>query len=161
VRGRTVRMLAQRYRVDVAQAERVARTTRVLFDASAARWQLDANLHLDMLQWAAHLHEVGLAVSHSQYHKHGAYLVEYSDMPGFSLRDQRFLAALVRSHRRKFRRTNLEMLPENIHQTAVRLCVLLRLAVLLHRSRSDSSSTRAIRSPAPCRIPSSTWSRTR
>jgi exopolyphosphatase/guanosine-5'-triphosphate,3'-diphosphate pyrophosphatase len=89
------------------------------------------------LHWAALAHEIGLLIAHSQYHKHGAYLVKYSDLPGFSLRDQLILSVLVRCHRRKFRPVMVEVLPDDMRDYAVRLCVILRLSVLLHRSRTD------------------------
>jgi exopolyphosphatase/guanosine-5'-triphosphate,3'-diphosphate pyrophosphatase len=53
------------------------------------------------LKWAARLHEIGLDVAHSGYHRHGAYLLENADMPGFAREEQQLLARLVGSHRRK------------------------------------------------------------
>jgi exopolyphosphatase/guanosine-5'-triphosphate,3'-diphosphate pyrophosphatase len=91
---------------------------------------------LELCTWAARLHEIGLDIAHSHYHKHGAYVLANSDMPGFSRQEQRLLAALVRAHRRKF----LESLWRNVPATGrlvEHLAVLLRLAVLLHRSRTD------------------------
>jgi exopolyphosphatase / guanosine-5'-triphosphate,3'-diphosphate pyrophosphatase len=79
---------------------------------------------------------VGLALSHSQYHKHGAYLLAHSDMPGFSRQEQQVLAFLVRGHRRKFPLALLNTLPEELRFSTARLCLLLRLAVLLNRNRS-------------------------
>ena len=61
---------------------------------------------------------------------------EYSDLPGFSLRDQRFLSVLVRCHRRKFRKPLIEALPDNMHRITIQLVALMRLAVLLRRNRS-------------------------
>ena len=89
-----------------------------------------------MLQWAARLHEVGLAVSHQGYHKHGAYLLRYSDLPGFSREDQTVLSLLIRGQRRRFPREELAELPEAAVKPATRMCVLLRLAVLLNHGRS-------------------------
>ena len=65
--------------------------------------------------------------------------MEHSDLPGFSLGDQRFLSVLVRCHRRKFRNSIMEILPATMHEYALRLCTLLRLSVLLHRNRSRSN----------------------
>jgi exopolyphosphatase/guanosine-5'-triphosphate,3'-diphosphate pyrophosphatase len=90
-----------------------------------------------MLSWAARLHEIGLVVSHSQYQKHGAYLLNNLDMPGFARGEQQRLAVLVRGHRRKFPVADIDALPDEDVDTVRRLCVLLRLAVLLHRSRVD------------------------
>lgn len=89
-----------------------------------------------MLDWAARLHEIGLLLSHQDYHKHGAYLLQYADLPGFSRSDQTLLAALVRRHRRSFPPDAFAHLPKEWAQPIQRLGVLLRLAVMLHRSRS-------------------------
>ncbi|MEO6697566.1 MAG: exopolyphosphatase, partial [Gammaproteobacteria bacterium] len=86
--------------------------------------------------WSARLHEIGLAVSHSQYHKHGAYLVEHSDMPGFSRQEQQLLATLILGQRNKFPLVVFADLEAERAKAAKRLCVLLRLATLLNRSRS-------------------------
>ena len=67
-------------------------------------WQLDDPFAELVLSWAARLHEIGLDVSHSHYHKHGAYLLEHADMPGFPQEEQRILAAVVGAHRRKVQR---------------------------------------------------------
>jgi exopolyphosphatase/guanosine-5'-triphosphate,3'-diphosphate pyrophosphatase len=135
VRERTVQSLLQRFGVDRQHASRVAATARSLLTAAAPAWELGDENHAQLLEWAARLHEIGTSVSHSQYHKHGAYLLQYLDMPGFSRGDQRRLALLVRGHRRKVPvaefGTNADLDPGQI----TRLCLLLRLAVLLHRAR--------------------------
>ncbi|HFD79184.1 MAG TPA: HD domain-containing protein, partial [Gammaproteobacteria bacterium] len=138
IRESTVQSLARRYHVDQEQARRVEQTALALMRQVAPEWSLRQEDAEQWLHWAALLHEIGLVIAHSQYHKHGAYLLAYSDLPGFSQRDQRFLATLVRCHRRKFRKTALEELPRGMHPLAIRLCALLRLAVLLHRDRSDA-----------------------
>ena len=84
---------------------------------------------------AARLHELGLAIAHSGYHTHGAYLLQHSDIAGFSQQGQRFLAALVRTHRRSVPKSAFEMIPDRLLANARHLAALLRLAVLLHRSR--------------------------
>jgi exopolyphosphatase/guanosine-5'-triphosphate,3'-diphosphate pyrophosphatase len=88
------------------------------------------------LEWAARLHEVGLAIAHSGHHKHGGYVLRYADLPGFSRGAQALLSALVLNHRRKFTRSAFANLPQDIQVPAQRLCALLRLAVVLHRGRS-------------------------
>ena len=84
--------------------------------------------------WAARLHELGLAIAHSQHHVHGAYVLEHSDIAGFSRQEQLFLAALVRNHRRNISNKSLDALPDRMQASARRCAALLRLAVLLHRS---------------------------
>lgn len=136
VRGRTIKGLMSRFQVDGAHAQRVRRTALTLLEQGAERWELYED-HADMLEWAALLHEVGLAIAHSQYHKHGAYLIGNADLPGFSQQEQRALAALVRAHRRKFPLDVFEEIAEDQRQALLHLAVLLRLAVLFHRSRGD------------------------
>ena len=92
-----------------------------------------------MLAWAAEVHEVGLDISHSQYHKHSEYILRHADLAGFSREEQQVLAALVRVHRRKFSRAVFKDLPEDWQSATMRLAVLLRLAVTLHRGRSSAT----------------------
>jgi exopolyphosphatase/guanosine-5'-triphosphate,3'-diphosphate pyrophosphatase len=141
VREATVRTLCRRYDVDMEHAGRVASTARFLFAQSAASWQLVGREYAEILGWAARLHEIGLTISHSQFHKHGAYIIANSDLAGFSRQEQIVLAALVRGHRRKFPLDVFDQLPDDIIQCAKQLCTLLRLAVLLHRSRSSTMRT--------------------
>ncbi|WP_235087169.1 hypothetical protein [Chromobacterium sp. Beijing] len=53
---------------------------------------------LKRLLWAAKLHEIGLTISHTAYHKHSSYILQHADMPGFSKREQATLAAIVLGH---------------------------------------------------------------
>jgi exopolyphosphatase/guanosine-5'-triphosphate,3'-diphosphate pyrophosphatase len=142
IRERTVAELADRYRIDRAQAERVKRKALALWEMVRTPWQLDTEEYQRLLGWAACLHEIGLSISHSQYHKHSAYLLNNLDMPGFSRGEQQRMAFLVRAHRRKFPLAELQALPDDDEQPVRRLCVLLRLAVLLHRARSTAEMPR-------------------
>ena len=135
-RERTVRAMQQRYHVDQAQGERVEATVLDFLEQVRETWRLSDPLADLGLKWAAQLHEIGLDVSHSGYHRHGAYLLENADMPGFPRGEQRLLARLVGSHRRKFTLEGLEDLIPPWDRSALYLIVLLRLAVLLHRGRS-------------------------
>ena len=135
-RDDSVAAMMQRYGIDALQAERVQATALRLFDQVATPWQLDAD-DRRMLARAARLHEVGLVIAHSGYHTHGAYILEHSDIAGFSQQEQRFLAALVRTHRRGIPKSAFEMIPDRLLATAKRSAALLRLAVLLHRSHQS------------------------
>ncbi len=132
IREKTVLDLARRFNVDADHAARVAATAQDLFDRVAPYWD-DIDPHIvPLLRWSALLHEIGLDIAHSQYHKHGGYLLDNMDMPGFSRSEQHRLSLLVRAHRRKF--------PAEEFVDALdlaKLCVLLRTAVVLHRSRSE------------------------
>ena len=135
-RERTVRSMQQRYHVDLQQAARVEQTALGFLAQVRDEWQLQDPLAELALSWAARLHEIGLDVAHSGYHRHGAYLLENGDMPGFAREEQLLLARVVGAHRRKLVLEGVEDLIPPWDQLAVRLMMLLRLAVLLHRDRS-------------------------
>ncbi len=132
-RESAVAALMHRYGIDETQAARVEQTLLRLFDQVADAWQLGLDDRL-MLSRAARLHELGLTIAHSQYHVHGAYVVEHTDISGFSRQQQQFLAALVRTHRRKIPKSAFDALPDRLLPTVRRSVALLRLAVLMHRA---------------------------
>ncbi len=136
VRERTVAALCSRFDVDEEHAARVRTTALMLLEQLSGPWQLDHPNYPGILGWAARLHEIGLAVSHSHFQKHGAYLLRNADLSGFTRDEQSVLAALVLGHRRKFPVQAFTPLPQALQDSARRLCVILRLAVLLHRGRS-------------------------
>lgn len=131
-RDAAVDALMQRYGIDRAQALRVEATALRLFDQLAGAWAMDQDDRL-LLARAARLHELGLTIAHSQYHLHGAYVVEHSDIAGFSRQQQQFLAALVRTQRRKIPKGAFDVLPDRLLPAARHTAALLRLAVLIHR----------------------------
>lgn len=131
----SIAALVERYGIDEAQAQRVHDTAMRLFAQVRGPWELDEDDALK-LGWAARLHEIGLTVAHSQYHVHGAYLLEHSDIAGFSRQEQQALSALVRCHRRKVPKHAFDALPDRLLLRTRRVAALLRLAVVLHRSRS-------------------------
>jgi exopolyphosphatase/guanosine-5'-triphosphate,3'-diphosphate pyrophosphatase len=135
VRERTVQTLVDRYHVDIAQAARVEQIAGKLCGSMADSWDIDRDFARKLLTWASLLHEIGLVVSHNGYHRHGAYLVANTDLPGFSADDQALLSVLVRVHRRKLSPGLFDELSPERARIALRLGVLMRLAVLLNRSR--------------------------
>ena len=135
-RDRTIQRFIEHYHVDLPQARRVEATALRLLDQVADSWNLNPVSSRAFLTWGASLHEIGLSIAHGGFHKHGAYLIDHSDMPGFSVQDQKLLSLLVRGVRRKFPKALFAELPSVAAQTALRLCVLLRLACLLNRDRS-------------------------
>ncbi|MBL8299078.1 MAG: Ppx/GppA family phosphatase [Rhodanobacteraceae bacterium] len=134
-RTASIDSLMRRYEVDRTHARRVEDTALLLFEQLAEPWQLDGDA-LAWLRWASRIHEIGLAIAHSQHHVHGAYLVRHSDLAGFSRQEQDFLATILRCHRRKPDQEALAALPERLRRTAMRVTALLRVATLLHRARS-------------------------
>jgi exopolyphosphatase/guanosine-5'-triphosphate,3'-diphosphate pyrophosphatase len=138
-REQTVLALVRRYGIDQGQAKRVEHTVLALWSQVRESWSLDQTDQFSAqlyLRWAALLHEIGLSLAYAGYHKHGAYLIENSDLPGFARRGQQLLGILVRGHRRRFPKTEITKLPAPMGKLAARLCILLRLGVCLHRSRN-------------------------
>ncbi len=127
VRERTINALMQRYSADAQIAEIVEERTKNLFDAVAEPWELEDN-DRDLLRWAARTHEIGMAISHKHYNRHGAYLLRNADLPGFSQDEQEILALLVWSHRRKLPLNDLQEMPASDYRRAARLVAILRLA---------------------------------
>lgn len=136
-RERTVRAMASRFNVDPAQAKRVALTALGLLDRCAASWELQSPLVRNMLDWAARLHEMGLDISHDGYERHGAYIAENADLPGFPRAEQSMLAFLIASQRQQIDMEYWRKVPSARREQVLRAAILLRLAVLLNRSRSS------------------------
>ncbi len=137
IRSQSILALAQRFRVDGVQAQRVAATAEYLLSGVIEAWGLVPEA-CQFLSWAAQLHEIGLNIAFNRYHKHGAYILSQVDLPGFSVQEQQILALLVRAHRRSFPSLEWAALPQRWQLPGLRLAVLLRLAVILNRSRSAS-----------------------
>lgn len=136
-RERSVSAMAARYNVDANQARRVAGTAKMLLDQCAATWHLEMPLSGLILDWSARLHEIGLDISHDGFQRHGAYIAEHADLPGFPRAEQRFLAFLIGSQRDQIDTRVQQLLPRAWREPALRLALLLRMAVLLNRSRSQ------------------------
>ncbi len=132
-RQATVSQFMGRYEVDRRQAARVASRALGLL---AQLWPgVEDSVEAQFLTWAARLHEIGISVAHSSYHKHSAYILANADMPGFSKMDQERLSRIVLVHRGKLER--VQPLLRDGRDWVLIFC--LRLAVLLHRARDDAA----------------------
>jgi exopolyphosphatase/guanosine-5'-triphosphate,3'-diphosphate pyrophosphatase len=133
MRDSTVRHFMERAQVDVKQAERVEHTALQLFEQLPPLEEPRQENDLRSLRWAARMHEIGISIAHSGFHKHGAYVIGSADMPGFSRKDQERLSLLVLGQR-----GSLEKLPLISSTDSLwRQILCLRLSVRLHRSRDD------------------------
>src|SRR5258706_15128085 len=133
MRELTVRQFMKRYHVDAGQAHRVERLALKAYDQRIEGGKQEYEYPMHMLSWAARLQEIGLTVAHSGYHKHSSYIVANADMPGFSKMEQAQLSMLVLAHRGSLGK--LHGLVRADYDWS--LLVALRLAALLHRSRSE------------------------
>jgi len=140
VRARSVASWQRRFGVDVRQVARVQRTALRLLDAVEQAWALTDPRWRELLVLATDLHEAGLAVSARHPNRHGAYLVHNGDLRGFMADDRHLLALLVRGHRGGFPEFALAAFPVERARELKRLLVVLRLAVVLERTRCDEDS---------------------
>src|SRR5690606_1288714 len=141
-RSDTVAQFMSRYEVDPAQAARVKRAALAFYSAiatdtpkqdDAARTDGESAEMTQLLGWAADLHEAGLSIAHSGYHRHTSYILGNADMPGVSKSEQQLLALFGLGHHGKLNRPELQ-LPSNEHWRAL---LSLRLAAVLLRRRED------------------------
>ena len=132
MRDVTSKQFMRRYHVDLRQAERVKNISeRLALQFLEGQASEEA---LRLLGWATDMHEIGISVAHTGYHKHTAYILANADMPGFSRKEQARLSLLVLAHRGK-----LEKVRGLVNtQEDIALIMALRLAALFYRSRSDA-----------------------
>lgn len=134
VRSATVQRLASKFEVDAAQAQRVGKVaTGLLRQLHAGAPAAETERAQRKLQWAAQLHEIGSLISHSDYHKHGAYILDNADAPGFALPELHRLSLLVLGHRGKLRKLDADY----SDRMFVQQLICLRLAVILCHARRD------------------------
>lgn len=132
MRDVTVNHFMRRYQVDLAQIARVEALALLLFDQVATGLEGDAEALRQQLMRVARMHEIGISIAHSGYHRHSSYILENADMPGFSKKEQADLGLLVRTQRGA-----LSKVPGLADKSEVWPVVLaLRLAVLFYRSRT-------------------------
>lgn len=135
-RNASVQRLAHNFNVDPTQALRVSRVARHLLrqlTAAQALSEEELERQLRKLDWAAQLHEIGSAISHSDYHKHGAYILDNADAAGFTMNELHRLGLLVLGHRGKLRKLDADF--DDALFMGQLMC--LRLAVILCHARRD------------------------
>lgn len=134
LRSTSVNRLANKFSSDTVQAQRVSKVAQQLFSMlSKDRSAEDTNRLLRKLQWAAQLHEIGSQISHSDYHKHGAYILGNTDAPGFALPELHRLSLLVLGHRGKLRKLEADF----EDRFFIQQLLSLRIAVILCHARRD------------------------
>ncbi|MGF1725118.1 exopolyphosphatase [Photobacterium nomapromontoriensis] len=137
IRARTASAMATQYNVDINQANRVKKTAEQLYNQIVPLPGLAKDELVTLLSWGALLHEVGLSISYPGFHRHSAYLLRYSTMPGFNLEQQTVLATLVRYQRKGIKLEDMPDLSIYKRKHLYPLIRTLRLAVALNGQRSD------------------------
>jgi exopolyphosphatase/guanosine-5'-triphosphate,3'-diphosphate pyrophosphatase len=136
LRLKSVRRLAEKFNADTVHGDRVGKVAIALFEQLGSvleNPQDDAQRPARKLAWAAQLHEIGSHISHSDYHKHGAYILDNADAMGFSLSEMHRLSLLVLGHRGKLRKVEDALVDPSL----VMQLLALRLAVVLCHARRD------------------------
>jgi exopolyphosphatase/guanosine-5'-triphosphate,3'-diphosphate pyrophosphatase len=135
VRSSTVARMASTFRIDTIQANRVAKIASHLFSQVISKQDLTVFDRLERkLAWAAQLHEIGTHISHTDYHKHGAYVLEHVDAVGFAQHELHRLGLLVLGHKGK-----LKKLGDQLNEMTFACQLLaLRLAVIACHARTQS-----------------------
>lgn len=136
VRERTVRWLSNRFSIDLDQARRVSDVATTLFTQVATADPLNGK-YSQKLAWAARLHEIGTHISHTDAHRHGAYILDHVDAPGFALPELHRMSQLVLGQRGKLRK--LESILDD--ELFAKQLMSLRLAVLLCHARKEPDTT--------------------
>lgn len=125
----SVQKITQLFHIDMSRANRVAEMVKSIYQ----QLKPASDAYLRLLYWSAMLHEVGMVVSHTGYHKHGAYMIENADMAGFTTSEQRIMSKLILSQK-----GNLRKISEGLTEMDFAKAVLaLRLAVMLMHSRAE------------------------
>ena len=145
-RAATIEQFLRRYHVDRAHAERVATLAVALYGAATPD---PHETTAQRLRWAALLHEIGISVSHSGFHKHSAYILFNADMPGFAAGEQHALSSMVLACRGGLAKVQPWLEDLDFRATAL----ALRLAVLFNHSRRPLDAPRLrVRATAPMRV---------
>lgn len=143
---KTIHDLSTQYNVDEHHASKVITTAHYLFK----QWQKLSPIKIDdilqsILYWAASLHEIGLGINFSNIHKHSAYILQNSNMPGFNEEQQFLLSTLVKYHRKSLKLDNFPYFSLFEAKQIYPLLQILRLAILIHNQRSDTLDSTAFK----------------
>jgi len=141
-----VENLAIRYSQTEPHVARVRTLATRLFDLLQPLHDL-APRDRELLDAAATLHDIGMAVGYHRHHKHGAYLALNRPLAGLDHREQALVALLVRYHRKG--RPTLSpfssLMEPDDKRRLKQLAACLRLAEQLERSRSGRIQGLSIR----------------
>lgn len=138
IRNKSVQQLATRFHVDEAHVARINQTAQDFFSQLYENKKVPKQEAATLLLWSCQLHEIGRDIAHSGYQKHSAYIVENSDLAGFSQQEQKRLSYIVRLHRGKLLTDVFSGVSDNYREVVILLAIILRLSVIFHRSRSSS-----------------------
>ena len=136
-RDLSIQRLALKFGIDTAHGQRVGRVAVHLLQQMCIHITSHETDSLERLcrklSWAAQLHEVGVAISHSDYHKHGAYILDNADLLGFGMPELHRLGLLVLGQRGKLRKLEDELQDDAFAS----MLMALRISLILCHARKD------------------------
>jgi exopolyphosphatase/guanosine-5'-triphosphate,3'-diphosphate pyrophosphatase len=136
---RGVHAVGKRFGYEEPHSQHVARLAERIFDALSPSANLTRHQRL-LLSAAALLHDVGYHIAHESHHKHSFYLIENSELTGFSESERGVIANIARYHRGshpKQRHAHFMALSASDRDTVCRLAGILRLADALDRRHDN------------------------
>ncbi|WP_448549483.1 Ppx/GppA phosphatase family protein [Thalassotalea fusca] len=136
IRSRTINGLIRKFHIDTLHAERVLDQVTSIYQQAKKPWAIDQR-DFELLKAATQLCEVGLLLEFKHHQKHGAYIFQHADLPGFDQADRQLLIALVSLYKGDIAPKLLAQQSATTQKSAERLLVILRLAVILCRRRKD------------------------
>lgn len=139
VRRFSVYNLVQHYHYEPRHVEKVRELSQSLFDQTQPLHGYGA-WERELLGAAAILHDIGVQVAYYDHHKHSAYLLLNTGLPGYTPREIALLTILVRSHRKGDIKVDeyQSVLEPDDDIRALRLGAILRLGEFLERSKSQA-----------------------
>lgn len=138
LREASINHLATRFGVNKTHAKNVSKVALGFFDALLPTLEVHHdNPHelsklRQVLAWAAASHEIGTAISHSESQKHGAYILDNTELMGFAQSELHRLSLLVLGHCGKLRKLDADFNDEGF----IFQLISLRLAVIFCHSRN-------------------------
>lgn len=146
VRRASVINLARQHGVDLVHAEHIAELADQLVDALPGAG-LPAPGEPELVEAAALLHDVGMAVDYDDHHKHSSYLILGSGLPGFTPREVALIALMARYHRKGSPQLGAAaaLCAPGDEELLLRGAALLRIAEQLERNRDQVVHTARLR----------------
>ena len=141
-RERTIHNLMRLHHIDRAFSQRVLQQL-TLINKQLKNTPAQLNqAEFTLLCWAAQLHEIGIAINSKKRQHHGGYILEHSDMPGFSDSEKKILVLLVRNHRGQIKLNTDEQNQLITTTQRIHLSIqILRLSIILTQGRLQTIDT--------------------
>lgn len=138
IRSKTVSSLQKRFDVDKVYAKQIRKNAKAIYKAVSEPWNITEKNYKNLLKWSCNLHEVGLAISLNKLKEHSSHIINYADMPGFSLQTKESLAAIVRNQNKKIMLQNFQHKYEPA-EALLKLTLILRISLLFNIKRNGAS----------------------